>query len=183
MIRSAAPSLDGVPGRVLAFAGGVGVILALRVFDRGEAFNDRTKTLVTLAVIGAALAGAVLFTLAGLVARRWRPFSRLAVGGVLGAGGFAAAFYLAFGIYAKFIGGPDESDIGIDEWGPAELHIVGQMIDAVKLYVVMAPRYLLPWPLPAVALLGGWLCAKPMRSPGASGAAAAPRPEARRAAA
>lgn len=182
MIRSAAPWLDGVPGRVLAFAAGVGAILALRVFDRGEAFNDRTKTLVTLAVIGAALAGAVLFTLARLVARRWRSSSRLAVGGILGAGGFAAGFYLAFGIYAKFIGGPDESDIGIDEWGPAELHIVGQMIDAVKLYVVMAPRYLLPWPLPAVALLAGWLCAKPMRSPGTS-AAALPRAGARRAAA
>lgn len=162
MIRRAGPSLEGPLGRSLAFAAGSALVIAARVFDRGEPFHDRTWTLVALAGLGAFLGGAPVFlALATSRGRRLGPATRLLLGGFLCSAGFLAATYLVFGVHLKFLSDLEELDFRSPEFSFGELHVVGRMIDALGLFVVTGQRYFLVWPIAAVALLGAWLAARP----------------------
>jgi hypothetical protein len=162
LIGRAGPSLERPLGRILAFAGACAVVITARVFDRGEPYNDRTYTLIFLAFLGGLIGSAPVFLLlATRLGRGLKPVARLVLGAVLTTGGFLAATYLAFGIHLKFLREPDELDFTSPDFDIGHLHVVGRMIDAMGLFVVTGQRYFLFWPIAAVALIGGWLSARP----------------------
>ena len=106
---------------------------------------------------GALAAGAVVFGLADLVAKRWPPFVRGLLAGPLLAAGFAGCTAVIFALLRPIT----ESDF--DHEDHHLFDAIGMFRDAVGLFVITGERYWLPWPAPALGLCCALLAALPWR--------------------
>ncbi|MFN3481569.1 MAG: hypothetical protein ACK4YX_00955 [Rhabdaerophilum calidifontis] len=120
-----------------------GAAMALRILERGETWNDRTHALIAIAMIGG-LGGALAALALEYPLRRTR--LRRAIAALLGfPAGFVPAMGLAFVAEILFISGHFEA---VAEHGLRMM--LFSAAQSFGLFLISAPAYLLPWPLPAL---------------------------------
>jgi hypothetical protein len=137
---------------VPAFAMLATLVIALRIYERGELWLDRTYWLLGCATFAAAIAAPVCLSMA-----RWKHLSRSGVLGFLArAFVFSAVFVfgmmIAYAFYSQFLSGHFEPN----PERPIRGSIFGT-IQVMVLFLISCPAYLLPWPLPALAGVAAWL--------------------------
>jgi hypothetical protein len=153
---------------VLARAAGssalAGLVAALaltgRVLELDEAASDRTRAIILIAFAGAFLAMLPLATIRYWLAARWPGWLVLVLGTLLMAGLFAIAMAGSFAIQNRLIEGHIEEDLIT---GFRLRSLMWSHIGAVGLFTPTGRTYLLPWPLPLVALAAGLILARTPR--------------------
>ena len=136
-------------------------VLALRIAERDEIWLDRTYWLTGLAGLGGLGGGLLVLLLAGLLGRIRRTFRRLLATGFIFCTGFMATMMAGYMVYAIGISGQFE--------GLADRYFVSlgfASFQTALLFLISIPPYLLPWPLPLLAVSAAFLLAgRPFAKP------------------
>jgi putative flippase GtrA len=134
----------------------------VRIVELDEAPTDRARIIMLLAFVSAGATALAVSTLAWLLASTWPGWLRGLVAAPLLAAGFAVAMPAAFAVHNRLVEGhiDEEALTGI------KLRtIVWSHIGAAGMFTPTGRTYLLPWPLPAVALAGAAVLAMGRRGP------------------
>jgi hypothetical protein len=150
--------LSSAAGRSLVFAALSAAAVAVRIVERGEGFQPRTLLLLATVAAGACLAGAILFGVASIVARGWPAVVRGTVATPLLAAAFTGFTVLIFAILRH------TADAAFDAEDHHAFAWIGLVEDSLGLFLTIGARYWLPWPLPLIGLIGGFLAALPFRT-------------------
>ncbi len=114
-----------------------------------QPLGTRTLILAAVAGTGALMAAAPLAGMAALLARRWRPWLRGGLAAAWMASAFIPATMFAFAVENRVIEGRVEAD-SVTELGAGDLF--WSLFGGMGLFTPTGLRFLLPWPLLAVAL-------------------------------
>lgn len=140
------------PVAILVLALAAALLVALRITERGEAWLDRTYWLVGIAAFGGFFGATA--TVMILALRDWRlvrRFPRLATCALF-TGCFMLAMQMAYVVVSLWL---------IGEFEPHPDHPIRGIISAFMqvgaVFLISSPAYLLPWPLPALAVLASLL--------------------------
>ncbi len=114
-----------------------------------QPFGVRTLLLSAVAATGALLALLPLAALALLMARRWRPALRGALGALWMAGAFVPATMFAFAVENRVIEGHIEAESVADL---SATDLFWTLFGAMGMFTPTGLHFLLPWPALAVAL-------------------------------
>jgi hypothetical protein len=146
-----------------ALAGAAAALaLAARIIELDEAASDRARVVIALAFCGGFLAMLPLAALRQWLARRWPGWLALALGAVLMGALFAPAMAASFALHNRLIEGHIDEDLIT---GLRLRSLLWSHIGAVGLFTPTGQTYLLPWPLPLIALAAGLILARaPRRS-------------------
>jgi hypothetical protein len=135
---------------LLVIAGGI--LVALRIEQRGEIWLDRTCWIVAITSFGALVASLGISLIPrGWLSRRKRIPALLMIGfgfTVLFMLGMTAGYILQFMLFSgQYDPNPER---------PLRGAIIGAL-QTMVLFLISSPAYLLPWPLPTLAALAAWV--------------------------
>jgi hypothetical protein len=133
------------------------VVLTARILQLDEAASDRTRTVIAIAFAGGFLAMLPLATFRHWLATRWPGWLVLILGTLLMAGLFTLAMAGSFAIQNRLIEGHIEEELIT---GLRLRSLLWSHIGAVGLFTPTGQTYLLPWPLPLIAVAAGLILAR-----------------------
>lgn len=127
-------------------------IVAARILERGELWSDRTYWLVALAAVAGPIAAALTRLVFHLFRWRWVMRGRHLITALIFAGLFLGIMASLAVAYNLVILGTVEPNPLRPWW--AWFWIIGE---GGALFLIFAPSFFLPWPLPLLMLLAGAL--------------------------
>ncbi|MGL4636770.1 MAG: hypothetical protein ACRCWF_12380 [Beijerinckiaceae bacterium] len=155
-MASVSEARDSSSGSVLGVAlllGCVAVLaVTLRVLFMEEAVSGRTAILVMIAGFGAFMIALFTALLAFWLASRWKPMIRAILAAIIVAGGFVPATLFSFAIENRLIEGHVEAESVMDL---TSKEVFWSMFGAMGMFTPAGLKYLMPWPLLAIALAAG----------------------------
>jgi hypothetical protein len=122
-----------------------GLVVAARIALYGEAWTDRTFTLLLLAMMGGASGALALIPIRNRLDRRLK---RLFIGGPIFGVFFMLAMGAGFVLNMLFVA----ETVEVHPDFPLHSAIFGSL-QIFALFLISAPTYLLTWPLPLITLI------------------------------
>jgi hypothetical protein len=155
--RALSVSVSDRPTSTLTSAFGVAVLIAvvavvgvvLRILGFEEPLAGRTLILVLVVAFGAFSSALIVAVLAHWITGGWPAALRAAVGAVLVGGAFVPATLFSFAIENRLIEGHVEAESIADL---TSTEIFWSLFGAMGMFTPSGLKYLLPWPLLAVAV-------------------------------